>query len=193
MTQPPTNPTSFSASLVRTARALEERAAQTEIAGLPQDRWEIAGPHEAAQALLLHVATSSVPAAPRLVTGTADDDEAARTVTFLLFCALPLASRLRREGVELDAGDAVLRVAATLLRAVGEERFTRIYLAGRAQLRALLQQPREHPVAHWAETLAGIVIAAVEARDPAGLEPLERLYAIMGDVVSTVEDEPGAT
>lgn len=184
MTQPPISPASFSASLVRTARALEERAAQTEIAGLPQDRWEIAGPHEAAQALLLHVATASVRSAPRLVTGQASDDEAARTVTFLLFCALPLASRLRREGTELDAGDAVLRASATLLRAVGEERFTRIYLAGRAGLRALLQQPREHPVAAWAETLAGFVIAAVEAEEPAKLEPLEKLYGLLPELLN---------
>lgn len=183
MTQTPPSPRSFSASLVRTARALEERAARTEIAGLPQERWEIAGPHEAAQALLLHIATSSVQSAPRLVTGTASDDEATQTVTFLLFCALPLASRLRREGIELDAGDAALRASATLLRPVGEERFTRIYLAGRAQLRALLQKPREHPVAAWAETLAGFVIAAVEAEDPAELEPLEKLYGLLPELI----------
>jgi hypothetical protein len=124
-----------------------------------------------------------VRSAPDLVTGRASDEEAAWTVTFLLFCALPLASRLRREGIELDAGDAVLRASATLLRPMGEERFTRIYLAGRAQLRALLQQPREHPVARWAETLAGFVLGAVEAEDPAGLEPLGRMYAILNELI----------
>lgn len=104
-------------------------------------------------------------------------------VTFLLFCALPLASRLRREGIELDAGDAALRAAATLLRAVGEERFTRIYLAGRAGLRTLLGYPREHPIVHWAETLAEVVLAAVLAEDPAALEPLGRMYAILTELI----------
>lgn len=175
----------FPAALVDLARRIEARAAEGEIAAAPEQRWSVDSVDAAAQVLLLHVAARSVPATPDLLLAKADDGEAVRAVAFLSFCAFALSSRLRRAGEALDARQAVLRTAATLLRGYGEPRFVRITGDAQETLRRLAALAEPEVMRHWLQAVSDVLTGAVEAQDSDGLAPLEKLYAVFGELLAS--------
>lgn len=187
----PDNPAEggFPAALLRLARGIEARAAEGEMAAAPDERWAVDSVDAAAQVVLLHVAARSVPSTPELLLARAPEGEAVRAVTFLSFCALALSSHLRRAGAALDPREAVLRTAATLLRGYGEPAFVRVTGDAQGTLRRLASLPEPQVMQHWLGTVSDVLAGAVEAVDAGGFGPLERLYAVLGEILAEVEAE----
>lgn len=178
----------FAHRVLRLGRVIEERSRALDHPGFPAAGWEIARPEEAIQALLIHVAATSVREAPDLLLGRAGDEDAVRAIVFLYFAALPLHAMLRREGRGVDVHDVVTRSAAIVLQRYRQEHFTRLVIRARARLRQLLDLPTEHPVARWSQGVNTVVLRAVDTGDAEALRPLAELYALMGEV----EDLPPA-
>lgn len=182
LTPAPGDEPPFAHRVVRLGRAIEERSRALELPGFPAAGWEIARPEEAIQALLIHVAATSVREAPDLLLGRSGDEDAVRAVVFLYFAALPLHAMLRREGRGVDVHDVVTRSAAIVLQRYGQEHFTRLVLRGRARLRQLLDLPTEHPVARWSQGVNTVVLRAADTGDAEALRPLAELYVLLGEV-----------